>query len=80
MNVVDQDMEKNQKKKKNLAVQQEANTEPEDMELTLAAKPAPFLNIGKGLFDETAQKTWSGLNTAPSVFSSQAIFHTENNE
>lgn len=77
MNVVDKDLKKNQKK--NLADRQEASVEPEDMELNVMATANLFLNEGGSLFDEAAKEAWGGINTAPSVFSSQAVFHTKNN-
>ena len=77
MHVVDKDLGKNQKHRQNLQVARVANEEPEDMELTIPAIPMQPLNSSPDLFDASAQKKWSGLNTAPSVFEKSALFKIE---
>ena len=76
MHVVDKDLGKNQKQRQNLQTARAASEEPEDMELTIPAIPMAPLNNSPDLFDAAAQKKWSGLNTAPSVFEKNALFNT----
>ena len=35
------------------------------------------LNQSKSAFDDGAEKTFGGINTAPSAFDRKAVFHTE---
>lgn len=45
----------------------------EEMELPRFAP----LNLRKDVFDGSAERTFGGVNTAPSVFDRKAVFHTE---
>lgn len=76
MRIVDRELEKNQKQRQNDAARRIAGEEPEDMELTIPAPPLQALNRTAGVFDESAKKMWSGINTAPSVFERGAVFRT----
>ncbi len=58
---------------------QKRNIPPADEEMEAELEHPRFvpLNQRKNVFDDSAGKTFGGINTAPSVFERQAAIHTE---
>ena len=76
MRTSDKLLEKELKKKEARPVFEE----PEDMELTIEkTMPEPF-NGSPNIFDESAQKQFSGINTERSVFDKKAVFNVKSGE
>lgn len=57
---------------------QKKDRQPPDEEIEEEMEFPRFvpLDVQKSLFDRDAEKTFGGLNTAPSVFDQSAVFHT----
>lgn len=61
------------------AKQQRGKQAPADEETEEELERPWFVPLNKTLsaFDEDADKTFGGINTAPSVFDRKSVFHTE---